>query len=139
MGQYATSADVIGQLGDPAASQLTTDTVGDLDDVLIDLRIAEVEAEANGYVQKRMSVPVVSASHPRMVLALRGVTIAMTIYRLATRRPPVPEDWKMANDKAIAWLKGIADGTIDPPDDTAVGTKAAWGSETPIAGQLREW
>ena len=113
---YVTSAQIVTRLGNEAAVQLTTGSGTTVDTDLIDEIIVEVEADIDQVLQLRTSETITQSSYPKTFAMARGKAVAMTIYQLALRRPPVSDDWKSANDQAVQWLKDLAEGKIALPD-----------------------
>lgn len=138
MGAYITSAEVVTRVGNAAAVRLTTDTGSTVDSALIDTFIVEVEGDINAAVSKRSDAAITQALYPSSYAALKGKAMAMTVYRLAGRRPPVSEDWKAANDAAVEWLDKLVKGERDFPDSALNGSAMEWGGNDPNAAKLRD-
>jgi phage gp36-like protein len=132
---YVTAAEVITRVGTEKAAQLTTDSGSTPDSSMISAVILEVEAEINSAVRQRSSTAITGASHPNTLALLAGKSMAMTIYRLCGRRPPVPEDVKDGNGQALQWLSDLVDGKRQLPDDTLNAEGPTWSSSTADASR----
>ena len=130
---YVIAAEVIARLGTAAAAQLTTESGDTPDSAMITLVIAEVEGRADAAVRSRIATPVDAVGYPKTFAALRGIVMSMAIYALAVRRPPVPKDWTEANEQALRWLAGLAEGKIALPDAGLNSPAPCWGSSAPNA------
>ena len=123
---YITQTDLSGQISNAQLIQLTDDAkTGLVDTTKIDKAIAEAEAEVNGYVATKRSVPLASPI-PDLV---KQLCVDIAIYRLFHRRQRVPDDVRKSYEDAVAKLKDISKGLltlgIDPPP--AESSKAASG------------
>ncbi|KPL10736.1 hypothetical protein AMJ85_05300 [candidate division BRC1 bacterium SM23_51] len=135
MGDYIDNAYMIDRLGTARATQLSAESGTEPDTDQIDDVIGEAEGVVNGYLANRVDVPVDETQYPKTFAALKGLTYAIAQFILAGRRPPVPDDWKIAYNEAIAYLKGVAEGKIGLPDDTLTGKQGEWGSSDPNASR----
>ena len=140
---YVTSMNVVTRVGSDAALQLTTDSGDIIDAGMITGLIDDVEAMVHGYVGKRMDTPVDQSAYPQMYNAVAGFVLDVTVYRLASRRPPVPDAWKTAYENAVKWLERFAKGEIDIPDSAANKPRIAHESSpsTGLGGEdgIRHW
>ncbi len=127
---YITSQNVIDRIGNDKAAQLTTDAGSTPDTVKIDAIIAEKEGRANSYISSRVSVPVSASDYPHTYAALKGAVMDMVLCALHSLRSPAPTDIKGSHDRAIEWLKGVADGSVSLPDAGLVSNDGQWNSET---------
>lgn len=135
MGAYVTNADVVTRLGSKRAYELTADSGTTPDTVLIDKVIAEVEGGVHSAVRRRTDATVTQAEHPSTFALLAGTVMDLVIYRLALRRPPVPDDWKAAHEQAVKWLGELVEGKRELPDAALAGQGSTWDSEEPDAGR----
>jgi len=135
MNVYANASDWIARVSSPIAIQLTSETGSSADSDLIDTVIGSCEGLVNGYLQRRVSVPVTVGASPQLFAAARGATLDIASYRIHLRRPPVPGDWKIAFDNAMKWLTDLAEGKVSPPDNVDAGSKAASGYSERLAGR----
>ncbi len=113
---YILQADLLGQISNAQLIQLTDDAQsGTVDAAKVTQAIAEAEAEVNGYVATKHSVPL-AAPIPDLV---KQLSVDIAIYRLYHRRQRVPDDVRKSYEDAVAKLKDIAKGVltlgIDPP------------------------
>lgn len=113
---YIVQADLLSQLSGAQLIQLTDDNkTGVVDTDKVTRAIAEAEAEVNGYIATKYSVPVASPV-PDLV---KQLAIDVAIYRLYRRRQRVPDDVRTAYEDAVKKLEGIAKGLvtlgIEPP------------------------
>ena len=92
-----------------------------------DDRIAEilngVEAEVDSYLARRYSTPITldasSSLDDVLENKLKSVTLDIAVYRVMGRQDEGSEIKKYLHDLALAWLKDIAKGNADLPDDPA--------------------
>ena len=126
---YVTNADIIAWVGNERAYQLTTDTGTTPDTALIDDKIEEAEGEVNSAVAMRTSLTPTEADHPTSFYMLRGWVTAIVVYKLALRRPNMPEDWKSEYEIVMAALERLRKGQIEMPDVDLSGQQAEWNSK----------
>ena len=131
MGTYLSASEVVTRIGTTQAAQLTADSGTTPDTTKIGLMIDEVEGVVHGYLSKRITIPVVQADYGETFKAVVGVVMRMTVFQLHALRPPVADAIKSNNESALQWLKDVAAGTIDLPDDSLNTDRAEWGSEDP--------
>lgn len=113
---YVTNGDVQARLGTAAYLQLTDDDGnGAADAAVIDEARLGAEGEMNAHLARRFAVPIDTAAHPELAGALKSVGLDLIEYRLRGRRPPVPPNVTRRRDEAVAWLRGVADGSIELP------------------------
>ena len=106
---YIVQADLLAQLSNAQLIQLTDDAkTGSVDTDKVDKAIADAEAEVNGYVATKHSVPLASPI-PDLI---KKLAIDITIYNLYRRRQRTPEDVRTAYEDAVKKLEGIARGLI---------------------------
>ena len=126
---YVTSTQIVARLGNDTAVRLTTDSGSTVDKGLIDKLMSEVEGDIDQALRARTAQTITQALYPQTFAMLRGKATAIVIFRLASRRPPVADDWKKLNDEAVAWLEKLAKGEVALPDAALGGTAMDWGSE----------
>lgn len=122
---YASNQDIIDRVGTQAASQLTTDSGGTPSQAVLDEIRTSSQGEVDGYLSKRYAVPVDVAAHPNVEGLLKGITLDVAVYRLKTRRPPIPDADKTLYEKAIELLEKIAKGDVNLPAVTTLESTAA--------------
>ena len=86
MPTYAVQADVEAEITTATAARLTTATGSVPDATIIAEQIDLAEVEVNQYLSKRIAVPVDLTEHPDLADWLKGMTLAITVYRLFARR-----------------------------------------------------
>lgn len=124
---YIVQADLLEQISNAQLIQLTDDLkTGAVDTDKVTRAITSGDAEIDGYVATRHSVPL-AAPVPNLIKSL-AVTIA--IYNLYRRRQRAPEDVRTAYEDAVKKLEGIARGLITlgidpPPAESSKATKGA--------------
>lgn len=131
MGVYVTNADIVAWLGNELAAKYSAESGGSPDTGLIDKFILDGEAEFHRYVAQRATVPIDSGTYPEAFAAAHATVKVIVIFKLAGRRPPIPEDWKLAYEKEIAWLEKVEAGDADLPGDGIHGSVMEWGSNEP--------
>jgi phage gp36-like protein len=98
-----------GGLSNAQLIQLTDDAkTGQVDTDKVTKAIEDAEAEVNGYLAKRYTVPI-GAPIPNLVQKLSTDIAVWNLYR---RRQRAPENVRQAYEDAIKTLSKIADGTI---------------------------
>ena len=113
---YATNQNIVDRLGTTLAAQLTTeDSSTTPDQDLITTARSYAEGEIDGYLGRRYKIPVDVSRDARTAALLRGHTITITVYRLHTGRPSVPERVTKDYESAIAWLEKVATGDVVLP------------------------
>lgn len=131
MGYYVTNADIVAWMGNELAAKYSAESGSTPDTGLIDKFILDGEALFHRYVAQRATVPIDSGTYPAAYAAAHATVKIIVIFKLAGRRPPIPEDWKLAYDKEIAWLEKVQDGKADLPGDGIHGEGFVWGSNEP--------
>jgi len=135
---YASNADLEERLGSAAYVQLTDDTgtgSADLDKVAEALNGAE--GEVNSYLGRRVKVPVDTAGETQLAAVLKSITLDVAVYRLHTRRPPVPADVRYRYESAVQWLQRIASGQAVLPAATECDGNPALGIVGEVIGAPR--
>jgi len=97
--------------------QLLTDFDGaadTVDDTKLDQALIDATAEVNGYISKRVTLPL--ADTPDM---LRVVCRDLAIYRLHANVSRVTDTQEKLRDAAISFLKQVQDGKTSIGDDDA--------------------
>ena len=122
---YCEKSDILGQISEDQLINLTDDKkTGAVDETIIAQAIAEADAEIDGWVGKRYSVPLFPV--PAMAKKISTDFAVCNIYK---RRRGLPEDRKLIYDNDIAFLKavskgdatlGVDDPTGSPQDGNAV-------------------
>jgi len=134
---FLTVQNVIDRLGSKVALELTTDSGSAIDEILIASILAEVHGRIMTYVRQRTQETITQATYPNTLAACSGAEMAIVAYQLHLRRDPVSDDWKKANDEAVAWLTALAEGKVPLPD-AELNAGADWGSQEPNAAKIRE-
>lgn len=125
---YVSNANIQALLGTAAAIELTDDSgTGSVNlDILTAARLG-AEGEANSYFAARYRVPLDVSADAELAAAIATFVLDLAIYRLHSRKPPVPDDVVRRRQEAVAWLLRVADGRIPlpsatpPPDNDAAG------------------
>ena len=113
---YIVQSDLLAQVSNAQLIQLTDDAkTGSVDADKVTKAISDAEAEIDGYVATKHSVPIASPI-PALV---KKLAIDIAVYNLYRRRQRAPEDVRTAYEDAVKKLEGIAKGLItlgvDPP------------------------
>src|SRR5262245_61353943 len=112
---YITISDIEGQLSTAQLVQLTDDAKsGEVDTDKITKAIDDADAEVNGYVGRRYTVPV----QPPVPDLLQKLSTDIAVWNLYRRRQRAPENVRQAYEDAIATLKMIAEGDMVLPIPT---------------------
>jgi len=133
---YVTNSDIEVRLGSAAYVQVTDDNGdGSADVAVVDEARLGAESEVNSYLGRRYLAPVDVAQFPETAGVLKSITLDLIECRLRARRPPVPEEVLQKRDHAIAWLKGIADGSIAMPTAAELPLSTARGPIARASGE----
>ncbi|HPF37337.1 MAG TPA: DUF1320 domain-containing protein [Phycisphaerae bacterium] len=118
---YLSNSDIESLLGETATIELTDDSgVGTINaDVVTAARIG-AEGEANSYFATRYRVPIDTTGEPDVAAVIRSFTLDLAIYRLHSRKPPIPEDIIRRRQEAITWLTNVAIGRVRLPSVVAL-------------------
>lgn len=123
---YSVQADLEKLLNPSVLVQLTDDDGDGLaDTATITEAIAEADAEIDGYLGARYTIPV-SPVPP----LLRQLSVAVSAWRLYSRRSLSNDRRRQDYDDAVAKLKALATGTMVLPATTS-GEVATDGSDLP--------
>ncbi|MGB2985847.1 MAG: DUF1320 domain-containing protein [Phycisphaerae bacterium] len=135
---YITNADIEERLGSDAYVQLTDDDGdGEADVGVVDEARLGAEGEVNSYLARRYQAPVDLTAHADLADVLASFTLDLVEYRLRARRPPVPKDILDRQARAIEWLKGVADGSLELPSATPIAGSIARGTLGAVTGDER--
>ncbi len=135
---YITNGDIEKRLGTALYIELTDDTGGgSADPVKVDEARLAAEGEVNSHLAARYQTPVSLASEPTVAAVLRGVALDLAVYRMHLRKPPVPADVVRARADAVAWLEGVAAGSIHLPAMSPLQGSEAGGIVAEKAGPQR--
>lgn len=115
---YSSNSDIQTRLGSKYVT-LTDDTSpGVADETRVTQARQFAEAEVDSYLARRFAVPVNTTGQTDLEIALRAVSVDLAIHRLYERKPPVPVEIVQRRAAAVAWLAGIANGSIVLPANT---------------------
>ncbi len=118
---YLSNSDIQSLLGNAAYIELTDDEdTGAADEGIVTTARLGAEGEANSYFARRYRVPIDTSSEPETAAAIKSFVLDLAIYRLHSRRPPIPDDIVRRRTEAIAWLERVSDGTIRLPSTTPI-------------------
>lgn len=110
---YVTNQNLIDRVGTTKAAELTADSGSTPDQTVLTGVVAAAEGEVNRYLARRRAVPVVVTGDTTLAEMLRELTLDVAQYRLALRRPPVPEQIQKLYEQVIAWLETYAKGEAE--------------------------
>lgn len=128
---YSTQADIAKLLTPAQLVQLTDDNAdGVADAANVTEAIAQADAEIDGYLGSRYTVPV----SPVPAL-LRQLSVAISIWRLYSRRSVLNELRRKDYDDSVARLKDLATGRMVLPA-AGGGEVASDGSDLPEASTV---
>jgi len=118
---YCVKDDLLGQISLDQLIQLTDDNSTHVENSeLITQAIADADGEIDGWVGKRISVPL--SPVPDIV---RKMSTDIAIYNLFARRQGAPEDRKDRYKNAITFLRSVAEGKATLGADSPGGTPQA--------------
>lgn len=135
---YVTDQDVELRLGTATLVQLTDDESSGSPNWQ---RVAEArsgaEGEVNGYLARRVGVPVDVEARPELAGLLRSITLDLVEYRLRGRRPPVPADCVRRRAEAVQWLERVASGSAALPSTGEMDAGPSSGVVGAVTGPAR--
>lgn len=135
---YITNVNIEERLGTDTYLQLADDDGnGVADAAVVDEARLGAEGEVNSHLARRYEVPIDLVAHPELAELLATMTLDLAEYRLRARRPPVPEDARRRRGEAVAWLAGVAAGSIDLPSAGPVAANTARGIVARVSGEER--
>lgn len=120
---YCNQDDIGERLDQDTLIQLTDDTdTGAVDTSKVARAIADADAEINGYVARRYTVPL--SPVPDLV---RMLSVELAIYHLYSRRQGASEEWCERHKHNLATLTGISRGDVilDQDDPAAPASSPA--------------
>ena len=135
---YLSNSDIQSLLGTAATIELTDDTgSGSVNaDIVTAARIG-AEGEANSFFSTRYRVPIDLSVEPDVAAVIRTFILDLAVYRLHSRKPPIPEDLVRRRQEAIAWLTRVADGRVRLPSVATLPDNDAAGLLGEAAGPPR--
>jgi len=135
---YLTNEDIEKRLGSAAYVQLTDDDGNNQPGVVVvDEARLGAEGEVDSYLARRFAVPIDLARHPELGNLLKSITLDLAETRLRARRPPVPDETLRRHGDALAWLRGVADGTIALPSVAPISPSGLQGPAVLTSGEER--
>ena len=118
---YVSNTDIESLLGETATIELTDDTgAGAVNAEVVTAARIGAEGEANSYFATRYRVPIDTTGEPDVAAVIRSFTLDLAIYRLHSRKPPIPEDIVRRRQEAITWLTNVASGRVRLPSVLAL-------------------
>lgn len=135
MGDYATTAQLKARFEDDEEVSHLTDSAdtGSPDETVLAEVLDDAEAEMNGYIGVRYSIPVTVSGNAILANRMKSLALDLAVVKLVGGRGGIISEAKRdLRTDAIAWLKGLAAGTIVLP--SAV-TEPSTQSREPLA----EW
>lgn len=118
---YCTQADILERLDEDTLIQLTDDEdAGAVDPAKVDRAIADADAEIDGYVGKRYTLPLAPAPN-----LLRKLSVEFSIYNLYSRRLGAPESWRTSYEDGRRLLENLAKGLVSLGVNEPNGTPSA--------------
>src|SRR5574341_1516172 len=102
---YAVKQDMIDRFGDVELKQLTdrTGAIDTIDDTVLGKALADADAEINGYLAGRYTLPL--ASTPLILVGM-----ACDIARFRLYKPQATEEVRQRYEDAIKYLTKVAEG-----------------------------
>jgi phage gp36-like protein len=135
---YITNEDIERRLGTTTYLQLCDDDGdGFAEAGIVDEARAGAEGELDGYLARRYRLPIDLAVHADVAAVLVSLALDLVEHRLRARRPPVPEVTAARYARAIRWLEGVADGSVDLPSSDSLAANTACGLVAKAVGPTR--
>lgn len=105
---YSVQDDLLQQISEEELIQLTDDDrTGLVDSSRVGRAIEDADAEINGYLAKKHTVPI--ATVPDLV---RNMSVTIAIYNLYSRRDEIPESRMKRYRDMIKLLENISKGVV---------------------------
>lgn len=134
---YSLNSDIQTRLGSKYVS-LTDDTSpGVADETRVTQARQFAEAEVDSYLARRFAVPIDPGGNSDLATALKAVSVDLAIHRLYERKPPVPIEIVQRRAAAIAWLQGVASGSIVLPADVELAPNQTQGLAGSATGKKK--
>lgn len=135
---YITNTDIETRLGTATYLQLTDDDAnGTADAARVDEARLGAEGETDSYLATRYAVPLNLSGEPQLAAVIKSFVLDLAVYRLHSRRTPIPADVVRRRDEAVNWLNRVALGYVQLPSALAVRENPALGSTPRAAGPQR--
>lgn len=135
---YIAHSDISERLGAATLVQLTDDDGNGFADAgVIDEARRAAEAEVNSYLAARYAVPIDLVAHPELADMLASLTLDLVEDRLRSRRPPVAADFVRRFAESRAWLRRLADGTVELPSVASAAASLLRGTIASTLGDER--
>ncbi|MCB9853520.1 MAG: DUF1320 domain-containing protein [Phycisphaerales bacterium] len=113
---YVSNADIQALLGTAATIELTDDAgSGTINASILTTARIGAEGEANSYFATRYRVPVELSNEAEVAAVIQTFVLDLAVYRLHSRKPPIPDDIVRRRQEAVAWLSRVADGRVRLP------------------------
>lgn len=126
---YATRTDMTSRFAEEELIQLTDrNRLGQIDNVVLDRALADADAEINGYLSTRYTLPL--APVPTVLLRL-----AADLARYYLYDDHAPEQIKQRYDDAVKFLRAVATGTAQLGTDAAQPVPVVSGGVSYQAGE----
>lgn len=123
MGNYITETDL--EIPDATLIELTDDEgAGEVNTDVVNRVITDAEAEFDGYVGRRYTVPLTSG----LPVAARCCRVIAKYY-LYQRRDVLPDNLKTEYDNVIRFLRDVAKGIVSMGADPAPAKESSQGIE----------
>lgn len=135
---YLSNSDIESVLGTSMTIELTDDTgTGSVDAAVVTTARLGAEGEANSYFAARHQVPIDLTGEPELSAVIRSFVVDLAIYRLHSRKPPVPDDVVRRREEAIHWLLRVAEGRVILPSASVLPDNDAAGTLGESSGPTR--
>ncbi|MFN0156894.1 MAG: gp436 family protein [Bacteroidota bacterium] len=116
---YCTQSDILTEISEKELAELTSEVDGHIDAAVVTQMIDNADAEIDGYVGKKYSVPLASPI-PKLI---KTCSIRMTVYNLYARRAArlggINEVIEQNYKNSVKMLENISKGLlslgVDPP------------------------
>lgn len=126
---YAMRTDMTARFAEEELIQLTDrDRLGQIDTAVLDRALADADAEINGYLSVRYTLPLAPA--PTVL-----VRLAADLARYYLYDDHAPEQIKQRYDDAVKFLRAVATGTAQLGTDAAQPVPAVSGGARYRAGE----
>ena len=118
---YITNDDIKTRLGTTTYLQLTDDDGnGSAAAGVVDEARLGAEGELDSYMATRYTVPLDLSGEPALAAVIKSFALDLAVYRLHSRRTPIPSDISKRRDEATTWLNRVALGYVQLPASVAL-------------------
>ena len=134
---YSSNSDIQTRLGSKYVSLTDDSNPGVADETRVTQAREFAEAEVDSYLARRYAVPLDTGGNTDLATALKAISVDLAVHRLYERKPPVPVEIIQRRTAAIAWLQGVANGSIVLPGNVEPSPNQTQGLQGKVVGKKK--